>query len=49
VAILDLSIGEVTEMKLVRAMGDAERFCRQLESPVLIGMESTGTRCSLSG
>jgi transposase len=43
VAILDISSGEVRELKLVHAAGDAERFYRELEGPVLIGMESTGS------
>jgi transposase len=43
VAILDISTGEVRELKLVHATGDAERFYRKLEGPVLIGMESTGS------
>jgi|SRR5665213_266687 len=42
VAILDISTGEVRELKLVHAGGEAERFYRELEGPVLIGMESTG-------
>lgn len=42
VAILDISTGEVRELKLAHAAGDAERFYRELEGPVLIGMESTG-------
>lgn len=42
VAILDISTGEVRELKLVHATGEAERFYRELEAPVLIGMESTG-------
>ena len=42
VSILDVSTGEVRELKLVHAAGDAERFYRELEGPVLIGMESTG-------
>jgi len=42
VAILDLSTGEVLELKLVHATGEAERFYRELGGPVLIGMESMG-------
>jgi transposase len=42
VAILDTSTGEVRDLKLMHATGDAERFYRELESPVLIGMESMG-------
>jgi transposase len=44
VAILDISTGEVRELKLLHAGGDAERFYRELEGPVLIGMESTGSK-----
>jgi transposase len=43
VAILDISTGEVRELKLLHAGGEAERFYRDLEPPVLIGMESTGS------
>ena len=43
VAILDISTGEVGELKLMHATGEAERFYRDLEGPVLIGMESTGS------
>jgi transposase len=42
VAILDISTGEVRELKLMHATGEAERFYRELEPPVLIGMESMG-------
>src|SRR6202051_4446146 len=42
VAILDISAREVRELKLVHATGEAERFYRELEAPVLIGMESMG-------
>jgi transposase len=42
VAILDLSTGEVRELKLMHADGEADRFYRELEGPALIGMESTG-------
>ena len=42
VAILDISTGEVRELKLMHASGEAERFYRGLEAPVLVGMESTG-------
>jgi len=42
VAVLDVSTGEVREKKLSHASGEAERFYRELESPVLIGMETTG-------
>lgn len=42
VALLDVSSGEVRELKLMHATGEAERFYRALEGPVLIGMESVG-------
>lgn len=42
VAILDLSTGEVRELKLMHATGEAERFYRELKAPVLVGMESMG-------
>src|ERR1700689_4956620 len=42
VAILDISTGEVVELKLMHATGEAERFYRELASPVLVGMESMG-------
>ena len=42
VAILDLSTGEVRELKLMHADGEADRFYGELEGPALIGMESTG-------
>ena len=42
VAILDTSTGEVGELKLRHGGGEAERFYRELEAPVLIGMESVG-------
>jgi transposase len=42
VAILDISTGEVRELKLLHATGETERFYRELDSPVLVGMESTG-------
>ena len=42
VAILDISTGEVRELKLMHADGEAERFYRELEPPVLVGMESMG-------
>ena len=42
VAVLDVSSGEVWEKKLSHATGEAERFYRALEPPVLIGMETTG-------
>ncbi len=34
--------GETGERKLVQAVGDAERFYRQIPVPALIGMEATG-------
>jgi transposase len=39
---LDTETGETGEQKLVTAAGDAERFYRQVPTPALIGMESTG-------
>src|SRR5437773_230776 len=39
---LDTETGETGEQKLVQALGDAERFYRQLSAPALIGMEATG-------
>jgi transposase len=42
VAILDVSTGEVLDLKLMHANGEAERFYRELEAPVLVGMESIG-------
>jgi transposase len=42
VAILDISTGEVRELRLMHGSGEAERFYRELEAPVLIGMESMG-------
>jgi transposase len=40
---LDTETGETGERKLVHAEGDAERFCRQVPAPALIGMEATAT------
>jgi transposase len=42
IAWLDTETGETGEQRLVHAGGDAERFYRQLATPVLIGMEATG-------
>ena len=42
VAILDISTGEVRELKLLHADGEAERFYGELEPPVLVGMGSMG-------
>ena len=39
---LDTETGETQERKLEHASGEAERFYRQLSSPALVGMESTG-------
>ena len=39
---VDMTTGETGEQKLVHASGDAEKFYRQLPTPALIGMESTG-------
>ncbi len=42
VAILEISSGEVRELKLIHASGEAERFYRELEAPILVGMEAVG-------
>ena len=42
VALLDTVTGEVKEMKLSHAGGEAERFYRELEAPALVGMEAVG-------
>jgi transposase len=42
VAVLDTGTGEVEELKLMHADGQAERFYRGLEARALIGMESVG-------
>src|SRR5260370_41967591 len=42
IAWVDTATGETGERKLMHAGGEAERFCRQLAGPALIGMESTG-------
>jgi transposase len=42
VAWIDKATGETAEHKLVHASGDAEKFYRQIPTPALIGMESTG-------
>ena len=42
VSMLDTEAGEVREMKLVHADGEAERFYGKLEAPALIGMEAVG-------
>jgi transposase len=42
VAIFDSETSEIQERKLSHADGQAERFYRQLEKPVLIGIEATG-------
>jgi transposase len=39
---LDTATGETGEKKLEHATGEAERFYRQVPTPSLIGMESTG-------
>jgi transposase len=39
---LDTETGETGEQKLVQALGDAERFYRQVAAPALIGIEATG-------
>jgi transposase len=42
IAVLDTGTGEVEEMKLMHADGQAERFYGELEAGALIGMESVG-------
>lgn len=42
VAIFDPDTGEITEVRLVNATGEAEGFYRQLLSPSLIGVEACG-------
>ena len=42
VAVFDAETGEVTERKLVKGDGEAERFYRALEAPALIGIEACG-------
>jgi transposase len=39
---LDTETGETLEKKLMHGDGEAERFYRQLQGPVLIGLEATG-------
>lgn len=39
---VNTTTGETEEKKLVHVSGDAERFYKQLSTPALIGMESTG-------
>jgi transposase len=43
VAWFDSETGETAEVKLVHASGEGRRFYQQLASPVLIGMEATGS------
>lgn len=42
VSMMDTETGEVREMKLSHADGEAERFYGELEAPALIGMEAVG-------
>lgn len=42
VAVFDSETGEIRELKLNNADGEAERFYRQLGSPALIGFEACG-------
>lgn len=42
VAVFDSDTGEIRELKLNNADGEAERFYRQLSSPALIGFEACG-------
>lgn len=39
---LDTETGETGEQQLVHAAGQAQQFYRELDGPVLIGMEATG-------
>src|SRR3954451_14657515 len=42
VAVFDEATGEIQELKLVNADGEAERFYRQLTAPALVGFEACG-------
>jgi transposase len=42
VAVFDTETGEIRELKLENGNGEAERFYRELSSPVLIGFEACG-------
>ncbi len=42
IAVLDSETGEIRELKLTNGNGEAERFYRSLEGPVLVGLEACG-------
>ena len=42
IVMLDTETGEVVEKRLEHEDGEARRFYEQLESPALVGIESTG-------
>jgi hypothetical protein len=42
VAVFDPETGEIAELKLVNADGEAEGFYRELAAPALIGIEACG-------
>jgi transposase len=42
VAVFDEATGEIQELKLVNADGEAERFYRRLTAPALVGFEACG-------
>jgi transposase len=42
IAILDTETGATEDHKLMHATGEAERFYRELASPVLVGIEAVG-------
>jgi transposase len=42
IAVFDTATGEVEELKLVHASGEAGQFYRELEAPALVGMEAVG-------
>lgn len=42
VAVFDAETGEISKLKLSNGDGEAERFYRRLEAPVLVGVEASG-------
>ncbi|HWA94508.1 MAG TPA: hypothetical protein VG844_07885 [Terracidiphilus sp.] len=42
IAVFDAETGEITEHKLMNGDGEAERFYRSMEAPVLVGVEASG-------
>src|SRR5271165_6323167 len=42
IAMLDLDTGEYTELRLLHAGGEAQRFYESLRGPVRVGVESSG-------